>query len=164
MDILPLSLPFNVSVDSLAISIIVCHSNAKSSRTLSSYQEINDTLKHFLIRPLWSWTNPELQRLNNCLWHSQCVVRHSEKKIIDSIAKLWELMKSCWVQKFFLAQKKQCSFMTQLLWIILIKDYYDKKEIEKLFSRTTGSHLNVDLWSQHFQGCYCTLVSYFQSH
>lgn len=41
--------------------------------------------------------------------------------------------------------KKQCSFMTQLLWIILIKDYYDKKEIEKLFSRTTGSHLNIDL-------------------
>lgn len=54
--------------------------------------------------------------------------------------------------------------MTQLLWTILMKDYYDKKGVEKLFSSKTGSHLNVDLWSQHFQGCYCTLVSYFQSH
>ena len=51
--------------------------------------------------------------------------------------------------------------MTQLLWIILIKDYYDKKVVEKLFSRKTGSHLNADLWSQHFQGCYSTSAFYF---
>lgn len=51
--------------------------------------------------------------------------------------------------------------MTQLLWTILIKDSYDKKEVEKLFSRKTGSHLNVDSWSQHFQGYYCTFGLFF---
>lgn len=86
-------------------------SNAEWSRTSSSYQEINDTLKNFLIRPLQSWTKPETQRLNNCLQHFQCVVHHSEKKIIESTAELWKPMKSCWVQKFTLAQQNN-----EVLW------------------------------------------------
>lgn len=66
--------------------------------------------------------------------------------------------------EIYFSTTKQWSFMTQFLWTTLIKDYYDKKELEKLSGRKTDLHLDVDIWSQHIQGYHCTSVLYCQSH